>query len=174
MSASAIYNRIGDFYAWQQMPTGDTGVFFGFSGMNRAAMLDALDAFRNNSAFLTFSASDTAENRTFWINETIKDLTNAGKKKSSDSAYTKWLNWVYVAAAGVQSIRDWLQGAGYTYADYITESVKDTVSDWGESVAETVKYGIEYETEAGKTFINKVLPVVAILGCCYLAKKILD
>lgn len=138
-SAENIYNAVGRFYGWQQMPKTSTGVFFGFPGMTRAVMIDAIEALQMYSSYLTFN-NDEQSNKNFWFNEAYNELKREGKTGgAAKEAFTKWFNWLYVAAAGDSDIKDFFGGKPYTTADYIGSIIADKLAD----VSETVEYGLE-------------------------------
>lgn len=140
-SASNIYRLIGDAYGWRNMPE-TSGVFFGFSGMTKNVLLDAMEALRVNSAYLNFQ-NDSKENRDFWFNQAYNDLLNAGKTNgASKDGFIKWFNWCYVAAAGNKDIRDYFGGKPYSLTDYVTQVISDKLTD----VGETINYGLEQES----------------------------
>lgn len=138
-SADNIYNKIGDFFGWRNMPKDSSGVFFGYAGLTRAVMIDAIEALQANSSYLNFE-NDSKENRDFWFEQAYKDLLNSGKTGgASKSGIIKWFNWLYVAAAGDKEIKDFFGGKPYSFTDYITGVISDKVS----SAKETIEYGLE-------------------------------
>ena len=137
-SAQNIYNAVGNFYQWQQMPE-SRGTFCGFENMTRAVLIDAIEALQSNAAYLNFQ-SDSKENRDFWFNEAYKDLKASGKDAGAHySGFIKWFNWLYVAAAGNKSIRDYFGGKPYTLSEYVGEVIGEKLSN----VADTIEYGLE-------------------------------
>lgn len=165
----AIYDAIGDFYNWQQMPKAE-GVFFGFSGCTREALESALVALR--SGYGAEWIDETAAVRSGYLGRVAWDIS-ATTGADYDGIY-KFLNWAYVAAKGRADVLNWFKGGEFTAVDYYTGLIADTISDKAAAAAETVKFGLEYESPAQKTFLNTILPVAAILGTCYLVKKVLD
>ena len=167
--ALAIYDAIGDFYDWQQMPKAE-GVFFGFSGCTREALESALVALRSGYGAEWIAA--TAAARSGYLGRVAWDIS-ATTGADYDGIY-KFLNWAYVAAKGRADVLNWFKGGEFTAVDYYTGLIADTISDKAAAAAETIKFGLEYESPAQKTFFNTILPVAAILGTCYLVKKVLD
>lgn len=167
--ALAIYDAIGDFYTWQQMPKA-AGVFFGFSGCTREALESALIALRSGYGAEWIEA--TAAARSGYMGRVAWDIS-ATTGADYDGIY-KFLNWAYVAAKGRTDVLEWFKGGEFTAVDYYTGLISDTISDKAAAAAETIKYGLEYESPAQKTFFNTILPVAGILGACYLVKKVLD
>ena len=167
--ALAIYDAIGDFYDWQQMPKAE-GVFFGFSGCTREALESALVALRSGYGAEWIAA--TAAARSGHLGRVAWDIS-ATTGADYDGIY-KFLNWAYVAAKGRADVLNWFKGGEFTAVDYYTGLIADTISDKAAAAAETIKFGLEYESPAQKTFFNTILPVAAILGTCYLVKKVLD
>ena len=137
-SANNIYNAVGKFYGWQQMPE-TRGTFWGFENMTRPVLVYAIEALQNNSAYLNFK-TDSAENRNFWFNEAYNDLVSAGRDAGAPKeGFIKWFNWLYVAAAGNNSIREFFGGKPYTLSQYVGEVVGEKLSNIGE----TIEYGLE-------------------------------
>lgn len=167
--ALAIYDAIGDFFNWQQMPKAE-GVFFGFSGCTREALESALIALRSGYGAEWIDA--TAAARSGYLGRVAWDIS-ATTGADYDGIY-KFLNWAYVAAKGRADVLNWFKGGEFTAVDYYTGLIADTISDNAAAAAETIKFGLEYESPAQKTFLNTILPVAAILGTCYLVKKVLD
>lgn len=167
--ALAIYDAIGDFYDWQQMPKAE-GVFFGFSGCTREALESALVALRSGYGAEWIDA--TAAARSGYLGRVAWDIS-ATTGADYDGIY-KFLNWAYVSAKGRADVLNWFKGGEFTAVDYYTGLIADTISDKAAAAAETIKFGLEYESPAQKTFLNTILPVAAILGTCYLVKKVLD
>ena len=167
--ALAIYDAIGDFYQWQQMPKA-AGVFFGFSGCTREALESALIALRSGYGAEWIDA--TAAARSGYLSRVAWDIS-ATTGADYDGIY-KFLNWAYVAANGRADVLNWFKGGEFTAVDYYTGLISETISDKASAVSETIKYVIEYESPAQKTFLKTILPVAAILGTCYLVKKVLD
>lgn len=165
----AVYDAIRDFYGGQQMPAGNTGLFFGMTGCTRSALERCAENLRaNRGAWLGVDAATRAA--TF---SNVASLTAAETGADIDGLI-KFCNWCYVAANGDKDVFNWFNGGDFSRLDYWGKVISDTAKTTAQNVAQTVEYGIEYETPAEKTFINKILPVAALLGCCYLAKKILD
>jgi hypothetical protein len=166
----AIYDAIGDFYNWQQMPKNDNGIFFGFAGCTRKVLEDALIALRYGygDAWVTGDKSV----RDGYLGRVAYDIS-ASKGADYDGIY-KFLNWAYVAANREPVVLDWFKGGEFTAVDYYTNLIKNTISDKAAAVSETIKYGVEYESPAQKTIFSTILPVAAIVGACYLVKKVLD
>ena len=166
----AIYDVIGNFYGWRQIPKSGNAVFFGFAGCVRDALETALIAMRDQygAGWVDASASERASNiaRISWD---VSASTGADY-----SGLVKWLNWVYVAAKGEPALLDWLRGGSFTAFDYITKTISDAVSSTASQAAETIEYGVNYQGQAEKTLLNRVLPVVGLLAACYLLKKVLD
>lgn len=167
--ALAIYDAIGDFFSWQQMPK-DSGVFFGFSGCTREALESALIALRSGYGAEWIEATTAA--RSGYFGRVAWDIS-ATTGAAYEGIY-KFLNWAYVAAKGRPDVLEWFNGGEFTAVDYYTGLIADTISDKATAAVETIKYGVEYESPAQKTFFNTILPVAAILGTCYLVKKVLD
>ena len=167
--ALAIYDAIGDFYNWQQMPKA-AGVFFGFSGCTREALESALIALR--SGYGAEWIDTTAAARSGYLGRVAWDIS--ATTGADYNGVFKFLHWAYVAAKGRADVLDWFKGGEFTAVDYYAGLISDTISDKAAEAAETIKYGVEYESPAQKTFFTTFLPVAAILGTCYLVKKVLD
>ena len=167
--ALPIYDAIGDFYDWRQMPKA-AGVFFGFSGCTREVLENALIALR--SGYGAEWIDTTAAARSGYLGRVSWDIS-ATTGADYDGIY-KFLNWAYVAAKGRPDVLAWFNGGEFTAVDYYTGLIADTISDKAAAAADTIKYGVEYESPAQKTFFNTILPVAAIIGTCYLVKKVLD
>lgn len=167
--AAAIYDAIGRFFDWQQMPKGYTGVFFGFDGCTRSVLEYTIDALRDNWARDWINAS--AETRMEIFREIAASI--ASQSGADDNGIYKWCFWCYVAARGDRDIYGYFAGGDFSRWDYIKKTVSETLSDKAEALRETVEYGIDYDTKAG-TAISGLIPVLGILGACYLVKKILD
>ena len=121
------------------MPKDSSGVFFGYTGLTRAVLINAIEALQANAGYLNFE-SDSKENRDFWFEEAYKDLANAGKTGGAAKAgLIKWFNWLYVAAAGNKDIKDFFGGKPYSFTQYVTGVISDKLSD----VSETIEYGLE-------------------------------
>lgn len=166
----AIYDVIGNFYGWQQMPKSGNAVFFGFAGCTRDVLETALVALRSNYAASFVDLDNAARGDIF-----ARVAWDVSASTGADySGIVKWLNWVYVAAKGDTAVLDWLKGGAFTAFDYVTKTIKDTISSGAQQVAETIEYGASYQGQAEKTLLNRVLPVVGIVATCYLVKKVLD
>lgn len=139
-SAFNIYNKVGFFFGWRNIPMHSTeGVFFGFEGLTRPVLTDAIEALKANAAYLNFE-NDSKENRDFWFEEAYKDLLNSGKTGgAAKSGFIKWFNWLYVAAAGDKDIKDYFGGKPYSFTEYITDLIYDKAGD----VSETIEYGLK-------------------------------
>lgn len=165
-----IYDTIGRIYGWQNMPKNDAAApFFGFSGCTRSNLESVLLAMRSDSGAgvgLTAAARQSYFARIAWD---ISAATGADY-----NGLIKFCNWVFVAANKDSDVMDWLGGESFTTIDYIVKTITDTVSDKAQAAAETIEYGIEKETAAGKTIFDRVLPVIGIVAACYLVKKVLD
>jgi hypothetical protein len=166
----AIYDAIGDFYKWQQMPKNDNGIFFGYNGCTREVLESALIAMRDRYGSEWIGA--TADARSGYIGLVARDIS-ATTGAEYDGIY-KFLFWAAVAAKGRQDVMSWFNGGEFTAVDYYVNLIKDTISDKASSAVETIKYGVEKESPAEKTIFSTILPVAAILGACYLVKKVLD
>lgn len=144
-SASNIYNLVGNFYGWRNMPE-TSGVFFGFANMTKNVMIDAMEALRANSAYLNFK-NDSKSNRDFWFNEAYNDLVKDGKTGgASKDAFIKWFNWLYLAAAGNETIKEYFGGKPYSLTDYVFDTIKDSVTGAASSAAETIEYGMNVDS----------------------------
>lgn len=164
-----IYDTIGNFYGWQQMPKNDAAApFFGFTGCNRSTLESVLSALRSDSSWL----GQTAAARSSYFSRIAWDFS--ASTGADYNGILKWCNWVYVAANGEKAVKDWLGGSDFGTLDYYVKTIKDTVTDTAKAAAETIQYGIEYQGEPEKTLLNRVFPVVGLVAACYLAKKILD
>lgn len=166
----AIYDAIGDFYKWQQMPKNGNDVFFGFAGCTREALESALIAMRDRYGSEWIGA--TADARSGYIGRVALDIS--AKTGADYNGINKFLYWAAVAAKGRQDVMSWFNGGEFTAVDYYVNLIKDTISDKASSAVETIKYGVEKESPAQKTFFSAILPVAAILGTCYVVKKVLD
>lgn len=141
-SSQNIYNAVGRFFGWQNIPQNDTGVFFGFAGMTRPVMIAAIEALQRNSAYLDFK-TDNRENRDFWFNAAYLDIVSMNATGGAPvEAFTKWFNWLYVAAAGNDDIRAYFGGRPYSVADYVGAIIGEKLTD----AKETIEYGLEQES----------------------------
>ena len=86
----------------------------------------------------------------------------------------KFCNWCFVAANGDTDIKNWFNGGDFSRLDYWKKTVTETATSAAQQAAETIEYGIKYQGEPEKTLLNRVFPVVLVLGACYIAKKVLD
>ena len=115
------------------------GTFWGFEGMTRTVLEDAIEALQANSSYLNFETDDK-QNRDFWFGEAYKDLQAAGKTGGAPKeGFIKWFNWLYVAAAGNKSIKDFFGGKPYSFTDYAGEVIAEKL----QQIGGTVEYGIE-------------------------------
>lgn len=165
----AIYDAIRDMYGGQQLPAGDSSVFFGFFGCTRSnleRMLNVLRSSWNRWAY----ASESEQKQIF------KDLSTqvAQATGAAQEGLYKFCFWVSSASEKDHDIKSWLSGGDFSSLDYWLKSAGGFISDTAQNVKETVEYGINYESPAEKTFFSAVLPVAGILGVCYLVKKVLD
>lgn len=165
--ASNIYNAIGRFYAWAQMPKGDDGVFFGYAGCTRKVLIYTIECMRNSFAAGWYTENFTT--RSGLLKQLAKQV--AQETGASEDGVYKWACWVYSACTKDSDILGYLAGGEFTTVDYVKKVVSETASDTAQSVAETVEYGVKYDTGTERT-INKLLPVVGIAGACYIAYKI--
>lgn len=167
--AAAIYDQIGRFFNWAQMPDSSTGVFFGFDKCTRSALEYTIDVLRANWArgWIT----DDYDTRSAIFREIASEVSS--QTGADPAGIFKWCNWCKVAAQGDSDIYGYFAGGDFTAWDSIKKTVSETVSAKAEALRETVEYGIDYETKAGSA-ISGLIPVIGILGACYLVKKILD
>ena len=165
----AIYDAIGDFYGWRQMPKNDNGVFFGFAGCTRSSLEYALNLLRSNFGSW-FGIDDSARRSRFYE---IAAATSAATGADVDGV-NKFCNWAFVAAKGDSDIYNWFAGADFGTLDYWGKVISDTFAEKTQNIAETIEYGINYETKAEKTLFDRVLPVAGIVAACILIKKVLD
>ena len=168
--ALAIYDAIGDFFNWQNVPKKNGPYFLGFSGCTREVLENSLIALRSGYGAEWIDA--TAAARSGYLGRVAWDIS-ATYSADYDGVY-KFLNYAYVAAKGFPDVLSWFNGGEFTAVDYYTGLIADTISDKAAEAVETIKYGVEYESPAQKTFFNTILPVAGILGTCYLVKKLLD
>lgn len=167
--ASNIYDAIGRFYSWSEMPKDDTGVFFGFAGCTRNVLIYTLECMRNTFAAGWFTPD-------FFTRSTqLKALAQqiANETGASAEGLYKWCSRVYSACTKDADILGYMAGGEFSKIDYYKKVISENVSETAEQVAENIEYGIKYESPAEKKF-SAVLPVVSILGVCYLVKKVLD
>lgn len=168
--ALAIYDKIGDFFGWQNVPKKTGTEFLGFSGCTRDVLENALIALRSGYGAEWIDATATA--RSGYLGRVAWDIS-ATYDADYNGVY-KFLNYAYVAAKGDSNVQKWFAGGEFTAIDYYTGIIADTISTTATAAADTIKYGVEYETTTQKTFFNTILPVAGILGACYLVKKVLD
>lgn len=167
--ASNIYDAIGRFYNWSEMPQDDTGVFFGFAGCTRKVLIYAIECMRNTFASGWYTSD-------FFTRSTqLKALAQqiANETGASAEGLYKWCSRVYSACTKDSDILGYMAGGDFSKIDYYKKVVSENVSEAAQQAAETVEYGINYESHAEKKF-SAVLPVVGILGACYIVKKVLD
>lgn len=165
----AIYDAIRDVYSGQQLPSGDAGVFFGYSGCTRSTLEYALNLLRGNlgSWFDVSAATKDAFFRS--VANTTANATGCDR-----DGIVKYCNWCLVAAKKDPYIKNWFSGGDYSTIDYWVNKITCTVTSTASEVAETVEYGLTKETQAEKTIFGTIFPVLGVLGACYLVKKILD
>ena len=132
--ALAIYDVIGDFYDWRQMPKA-AGVFFGFSGCTREALESALIALR--SGYGAEWIDTTAAARSGYFGRVAWDIS-ATYGADYDGIY-KFLNWAYVAAKGRPDVLAWFNGGEFTAVDYYTGLIADTISEKAAAAADTLR-----------------------------------
>lgn len=167
--ALAVYDAIRDFYGGQQLPANDSGVFFGFTGCTRSALERAAENLRaNRGAWLGVDAA--TRSATF---SSVASLTAAETGADIDGVI-KFCNWCFVAANGDTDIKNWFNGGDFSRLDYWKKTVTETATSAAQQAAETIEYGIKYQGEPEKTLLNRVFPVVLVLGACYIVKKVLD
>lgn len=165
-----VYDTIGRFYGWQQMPKNDAGApFFGFTGCTRSTLDSLLNALRDYSGEWV---GQTAAARSAFFNRLAWDFS--ASTGADFNGLVKWCNWVYVACNGDKDVLDWIKGGEFSTLDYYSKVIKEAVSDTAQAAAETIEYGVKYQGEAEKTLLNRVLPVVGLVAACYLVKKVLD
>ena len=165
----AIYDAIGDWYAWAQMPKNDNGVFFAFTGCTRSALEKCIEILRaNRGAWL--GADSVTANAAFSM---IASETAANTGADMDGVI-KFCNWVLTATRGDSDIYNYFAGGDFSRLDYWSKLISDTVTGKAERAAEIIQYGVEYESPAQKTILDRVLAAGYILGACYIVKKVLD
>lgn len=169
--ASNLYNAIGRYYGWQQMPTGYTGNFFGFQGCTRSALEYTIKVMRSSFA-LGWYTSDSSQRK--MVMEAIAEAVSA-ETGADEQGILKFENWVYSAAKKDADIYDYLSGGktSYTFIDDTIKNVSETVSTAASNIAETVDYGVSLATPTG-TLIENLLPVAWIAGAAYIVKQFLD
>lgn len=165
-----IYDTIGRFFGWQQMPKNDAAApFFGFAGCNRSTLESVLDALRDGAA--NWLDQNAAARSSYFARVAWDFSASTG---ADYNGLLKWCNWIYVAANGESAVKEWITGGDFSTLDYYAKVIKEAIKDTSQEAAETIEYGVKYQGETEKTLINRVLPVVGIVAACYLVKKILD
>lgn len=151
------------------MPKGDEGLFFGKYGCTRKVLEYTIQVMRDS--FAAWSSQTTAPGR----NSIFSALANqVAEQTGADASGIKtFCVWVYVAAAKDSDVYNFLSGGDYTALDNIKKVASETVSSKAEAIQETIEYGINKDTATGST-ISTLIPVIGILGACYLVKKIID
>lgn len=167
--ASAIYDQIGRFFSWAQMPTSSSGVFFGFAGCTRSTLEYTIDVLRSN--WSSNWVRDDFEGRSAVLRRISQEISR--ETGADANGIFKWCNWCRIAALGDSDIYGYFSGGDFTAWDSLKKTVSETISAKAEALKDTVEYGVNYETSAGST-ISMLIPVAGILGVCYLVKKILD
>lgn len=165
-----VYDIIGRWYGWNQMPKNDNDpLFFGFSGCNRSNLERVLNLLRNSWGSGWFTA-DPAQRSAYFMQ--LAQSTASNTLADPDGVY-KFCYWVYSAAVGDSDVKKWLEGGDFGTLDYYGRLISDTLSDTAQQAKETIEYGLEYETTTEKT-IKSAIPVIGLVAACYLIKKILD
>ena len=167
-----IYDAIRDFYGYSgsiNLPAGDNGVFFGFAGCTRSVLEYALNLLRSKLGAWYGVDDSTRRTRFYEISRATSNATGADVE-----GVNKFCNWAFVAAKGDADIYSWFAGADFGTLDYWGKVFSDTFTSKAQNVAETIEYGINYETKAEKTLINRVLPVAGLVAACFLLEKVLD
>ena len=168
----AVYDKIRDFYGTSgaaNIPAGKDGVFFGFAGCDRDALETALIDLRTIDPAIWINADNATRGNIF---ARIAWDVSASTGASYDGLI-KWLNWAYVAANGDGKVKSWFEGGEFTTLDYWAQSVVDKITDTAAAAVETVEYGLQ-QTQGEKAILYRILPVLGILGACYIVKKVLD
>ena len=168
--ALPIYDTIRNFYGGSSsIPKNDAAApFFGFSGCTRTVLEDVLAALRADNSWI----GQTAAARSSFFSRVAWDFS--ASTGADYDGLLRWCNYVFVASQGDKAVLDWLGGAAFDTFAYYAKVIKEGVSETAQQVAENIEYGLKYESPAQKTFFNTILPVAAILGTCYLVKKVLD
>lgn len=168
--AAAIYDAIWRFFNKNaNLPTGSTGVFFGFDGCTRSALEYTIDVLRANWSKNWISKDYNTRS------VVLREIANsvASQTGADPNGIFKFCNWCYIAASGDSDIYGYFAGGDFSRWDYVKKTASEIISEKAAAISETVEYGINYETSAGST-ISSIIPVIGILGACYLVKKILD
>lgn len=164
----AVYDAIRDFYGGQQMPEGNTGLFFSMTGCTRSALERCAENLKaNHGAWL---GTDAATRKTTFSN--VASLTAAETGADIDGLY-KFCNWCFVAANGDKDIYNWFTGGDFSRLDYWGKVANEFIEGKKQYVSESIELFAQ-QTETEKTLINRILPVIGILGACYIVKKVLD
>ena len=167
--ASAIYEAVARVYGWQNYPKGEGGLFFGFAGCTRKVLEYALQVMRDTFNVWSVKTGAVSRNASFdALASQIAEETGADA-----SGIKRFLVNVYVAMTKDTDVYNWLSGGDFTAYDNIKKVVSETVEEKATAITETVEYGLQKETSTGNALTNLV-PVLGILGACYLVKKIVD
>lgn len=172
--ALAIYDTIGDFYSWREIPR-LVGVFSGYSGCTRPVLEDMLIVLRSTYADGEWITDDKSARERYFgrIAWDISATTGADY-----NGLLEFLNWVFVAAKGSPDVRAWFNWKEtnpiYDFTTSAADTITQTASTISTAATDVIKFGYETIQETKKTLFGSILPVVAILGTCYLVKKVLD
>ena len=166
---SNIYDAIGDFYNWRQMPKYSfSGGFFDYPKCTRGALEKLIDNLKANyRGWLNVDLS--TRNATF---ASVASSTAEQTGAEYEGLY-KFCNWVYVACNGDADILKWFSGGEFSSIDYLTKTVTQDVADLAQQTKENIEYGLQYQGDTEKALLERVLPIVLVLGACYVAKKVL-
>lgn len=167
--ASAIYEAVARVYGWQNYPKGEGGLFYGFAGCTRKVLEYALQAMRDT--FSVWSVKTGAVSRNASFDALASQI--AAETGADAAGIKKFLVHVYVAMTKDTDVYKWLSGGDFTAYDNIKKVVSETVEEKATAITETVEYGLQKETATGNA-LTALVPVLGILGACYLVKKIID
>lgn len=176
-SAKNIYKTMREYYAGQQMPDDDTGVFFNFANYTRPKLIYTIEFLRRQYGLGWFTNNMAEKEAAF--NKIANALYIAFDQTVSKNGIIKFCNWVLAfarkdpdAAAYFEGSKEW--GA----LDALFKSVGDTVTNKISNAVETVEYGLnvptafESATPKTSTLVKWGLMVGGgLLAVNYISKK---
>lgn len=176
-SAKNIYKTMRDYYAGQQMPDDDTGVFFGFANYTRPKLIYTIEFLKRQYGLGWFTTNMADKEAAF--NKIANALYTAFDQTVSRDGIKKFCNWVLAWARKDEDAAQYFAGTkDWGVIDALFKSVGDTVSSKISNAVETVEYGLnvpsfERVTPTGGTLLKWGLIVGGgFLAVKYVSKKL--
>lgn len=138
--ANNVYNRIRIFYGSQSarnLPTDESGVFKGYTGVTKMVCLVTINAMRDNWGLDWYTSNDVQRAAAFA--EIAADVWMMQGRTCDIAGIITFENWCFVAAKGVPAILDYFAGGVYGDLTNVFVDTKEIVTSAASTAADAVK-----------------------------------